>query len=67
MISGILLIVCPLKSYDISKLDRSSGGQFDAYELYANDTLKLMDFLRSRTYSLPLTLLESYEYGFDFS
>lgn len=35
-------------------------------ELYANDTPKLMDFLRSRTYSLSPTPLDSYEYGFDF-
>jgi putative hemolysin len=35
-------------------------------QFYANDTPKLMDFLRSRTYSLSPTPLESYGYGYDF-
>ena len=35
-------------------------------DLYANDTPKLMDFLRSCTYSLSPTPLDSYEYGYDF-
>ena len=35
-------------------------------QLYANDTPKLMDFLRSRTYNLSPTPLDSYEYGYDF-
>jgi putative hemolysin len=35
-------------------------------QLYANDVPKLMDFLRSRTYSLSPTPLVSYEYGYDF-
>ena len=35
-------------------------------QVYANDTPKLMDFLRSRTYSLSPTPPDSYDYGYDF-
>ena len=35
-------------------------------KFYANDTLKLMDFLRRRTYDLSPNPISSYEYGYDF-
>jgi len=35
-------------------------------QVYANDTPKLMDFLRSRTYILSPEPVDSYEYGYDF-